>query len=82
MNWNDDWRDELNKDKPNVMERLAECRSTRNDMKIIAKIMYRYNLSKTKEQVLDRVQEWLAGANNQPELALDKDEYDKIIEIM
>lgn len=81
-NWNDDWREELKKDTYDIWERLADCRNTRTDIKIIAKLMYKYNPSKSKEDCLDRTLEWITEWNNQDNLYPDDDTYDKILASM
>ena len=54
MEWNNDWRSELEIKNPECYERLCECRNTKHDILIIAKLMYRYNQDRTKEDCLDR----------------------------
>lgn len=68
MNWNDDWRNELKETEPIIYKRLAECRNTKKDLLIIAKLMCKYNKDKTKEECLYRVVEWLVDWNSQTEL--------------
>lgn len=80
--WNDDWRDELKKDYYDEYERLSNAKSLRRDLKLIAKLMYKYNPNKTKEECLDRTIYWITDLNNQVNLIPDEDEYHKIIEIM
>ncbi|MEE3344797.1 MAG: hypothetical protein VZS44_11935 [Bacilli bacterium] len=63
--WNDDWRDELKNDDYEIWERLAECRNTRKDMIHMAKLVYKYNPSKSKEECLDRILEWVTDWNSQ-----------------
>ena len=81
--WDDDWRTDLRQDNPNFYDRLADCKSAAHDLKIIAKIMWRYNRTMhTKEECLDRTIEWITDWNNQVGLIPDSDEYKKILEFM
>ena len=81
--WDNDWLNDLRRDNSNLRDRLANCKSTARDLKIIAKIMWRYNRSShTKEECLDRTIEWITGWNNQVGLIPDSDEYKKILEFM
>lgn len=79
-NWNDDWREELKKDDYEAWTRLADCDNRRSDIKLYAKLVRKYNPSKTKEECLDRVIQWITDWNSQPELIPDDDEYNKILE--
>ena len=79
-NWNDDWREELKKDNYEAWIRLADCDNRRSDIKLYAKLVCKYNPSKTKEECLDHVIQWITDWNNQPELIPDDDEYKKILE--
>jgi len=82
-NWDDDWRIDLEQDNPKLMERFANCKATAHDLKIIAKIMWRYNRSgHTKEECLDRTIMWITDWNNQVGLIPDDDDYKKILEFM
>ena len=76
MNWNDDWREELKTDYYPVWERLAECRNTRKDIIIMAKLNYKYNRSKEPEECLNRIVEWVTDWNGQS-LSLIPDEEEK-----
>ena len=78
--WNNDWRDELKTDDYAAWERLADCRNRRSDIKKYAKLIYKYNPNRTKEDCLDRSIEWITEWNNQPNLIPDDEEYKKIIE--
>lgn len=80
--WNDDWRDELKSDDYAAWERLADCRNRRSDIKMYAKLIYKYNSNRTKEECLDRSIIWITDWNNQPGLIPDDDEYKKIIASM
>ena len=80
--WNDDWREELKTDDYESWLRLADCRNKRKDIKQYAKLIYKYNPSRTKEECLDRSITWITDWNNQPSLIPDDDEYKKIITSM
>jgi len=80
--WNDDWREELEKDYYDCYIRLCECRNTKKDLKILTKLLYKYNSSKTKEQCLDRIIAWVTDWNNQVNLVPDDDEYKKLLECL
>jgi hypothetical protein len=79
MKWNDDWRSELEIKNPECYERLCECRNTKHDILIIAKLMYRYNQDRTKEDCLDRTIEWITDWNNQIEIYPNEEDYQKIL---
>ena len=82
MEWNNDWRSELEIKNPECYERLCECRNTKNDILIISKIMYKYNQNRTKYDCLDRTIEWLTDWNSQFELCLSETEYQEILSKM
>ena len=82
MKWNNDWRSELEIKNPECYERLCECRNTKHDILIIAKLMYRYNQDRTKYDCLDRTIEWLTDWNSQFELCLSETEYQEILSKM
>ena len=78
--WNDDWREELKKDYEEVWIRLADCRNIRKDIVFIAKMMYKYNPTKSKQDCLDRTLEWITDWNNQSNLYPDyDDEYNNML---
>ena len=79
MEWNNDWRSELETKNPECYERLCECRNTKHDILIIAKLMYRYNQDRTKEDCLDRTIEWITDWNNQIEIYPNEEDYQKIL---
>lgn len=79
MKWNNDWRSELEIKNPECYERLCECRNTKHDILIIAKLMYRYNQDRTKEDCLDRTIEWITDWNNQIEIYPNEEDYQKIL---
>lgn len=67
--WCDYWRDYLKANYYSVYKRLCECRNTKSDLLLIAKVIYRFNNNDyTKEECLDRTISWLTDWNNQPEL--------------
>ena len=80
--WNDDWREELKENNPDAYERLSNAKNIKKDITEIAKLMYKYNLSGTKEDSLDRAIEWITDWNNQANLCLDDEEFKKILEII
>ena len=82
MEWNNDWRSELEIKNPECYERLCECRNTKNDILIISRIMYEYNQNRTKHDCLDRTIEWLTDWNSQFELYLSETEYQAILSKM
>ena len=79
MKWNNDWRSELEIKNPECYERLCEGRNTKHDILIIAKLMYRYNQDRTKEDCLDRTIEWITDWNNQIEIYPNEEDYQKIL---
>lgn len=78
--WNDDWRDELKKDDEECYIRLCDVHSVPKDILKIAKLMYKYNPSQSKENCLDRTLEWITDWNNQVYLYPDDDTYQKYLE--
>ena len=82
MEWNNDWRSELEIKNPECYERLCECRNTKNDILIISRIMYKYNQNRTKHDCLDHTIEWLTDWNSQFELYLSETEYQEILSKM
>lgn len=79
--WDDSWRTELEEKNYNCYERLCECRNTLADIKIMAKLMFKYNNELfTAEECLDRTADWVCDWNNQFYL-FDKigENYDDII---
>lgn len=79
--WNDNWREELERDFENVYTRLCECRNTKNDIIIMSRIMYEYNPNKSAEECLDRMIEWVGEWNNQYDLidTILPQEYDNML---
>ena len=61
------------------IQNVIECRNTKNDILIIAKLMYRYNQDRTKEDCLDRTIEWLTDWNSQIEIYPNEEDYQKIL---
>ena len=82
MEWNDDWRSELETKNPECYKRLCECKNTKNDILIISRLMYKYNQDRTKYDCLDRTIEWLTDWNSQFELYLSETEYQEILSKM
>lgn len=82
MKWNDDWREELEKDNEPCYNRLCDCRNTKADIRIIAKLMYKYNLAMGKDECLHRTLEWITDWNNQYNIDLTQEEFDEIINSM
>ena len=81
-NWNHDWREELKEENPKCYERFCDCKNNRRDLKIMAKLMYKYNPTKSKEDCLDKIIDWITGANNQVHLVPDEEEYQKLLECL
>lgn len=79
MVWNDEWREELRLTNENCYNRLCEGRNIKHDILIIAKLMYRYNQDRTKEDCLDRTIEWITDWNNQIEIYPNEEDYQKIL---
>lgn len=77
--WKDEWREELRDENKPCYDRLSECRSKHSDIKIIAKLMYKYNPDKSKEECLDRTILWITDWNSQVSLIPDEEEYKKIL---
>ena len=65
MKWNDDWRTELEKTNEGCYIRLCECRNTKNDVILMAKLMYKYNPLIGAEDCFIRMIEWVGDWNNQ-----------------
>ena len=64
--WNDKWRDELERNFESIFDRLCECSNIRNDIKIIAQLMFEYNYENyTAKECLDRTLEWIGDWNGQ-----------------
>lgn len=80
MNWNDNWRTELKEKNARCFDRLGDCRSTANDVAIMAKYVHKYNPTISKEDCFNRMIEWVCDWNNQFELfdKIDK-QYDKLL---
>ena len=68
MKWNNDWRDELKKTNEGCYIRLCECRNTRNDIIIMAKLVKKYNPTMTAEDCLIYMLEWVGDWNGQFEV--------------
>ena len=68
MIWNNDWRIELSHKDPECYERLCDCVNTKKDIITMARLNYKHNPFKEKEDCLDRILEWVTDWNNQPNL--------------
>lgn len=68
IKWDNDWTKELKDINYDCWLRLAECRNKPKDIKIMFKLMYKYNFNRSKEACLDRIATWVCDWNNQPEL--------------
>lgn len=79
MNWNDDWRQELEAVNEDCYCRLCECRNTKADMRLMVQLMTKYNAEKNVINIVDRVIEWVTGWNNQIYLIPDNTEYEKLL---
>ena len=66
--WNNDWRDELEKTNEGCYIRLCECRNTKNDIIIMAKLVKKYNPNMTAEDCLIYMLEWVGDWNGQFEV--------------
>lgn len=77
--WHDEWREELRDENKSCYDRLSECKSKRSDIKIIAKLMYKYNLDKSKQECLDRTLKWITDWNNQVDLYPNEEDYNNIL---
>ena len=65
MKWDDDWRKELEKTNEDCYIRLCECRNTKADVILMAKLMYKYNQTVDPEDCFIRMVEWVGDWNNQ-----------------
>lgn len=65
MKWDDDWRKELEKTHKGCYDRLCECRNTKNDVILMAKLMYKYNPMFSPEDCFVRIMDWVGDWNNQ-----------------
>lgn len=79
MKWNDDWRQELEREDEPCFTRLCECRNTKRDMFTMAKLLYKYNSDKSAEECLDRICEWVCCWNSQFNMELTEFEYNKYL---
>ena len=81
MEWNDDWRTELEETNYRCYERLCDCRNIRKDIVTITKLMIKYNPTFDKKECLERTLEWIGDWNNQFEITdMTKDEYNDVME--
>ena len=65
MSWNNEWRDELEKTDYNCYIRLCECRNTRKDVILMAKLVKEYNPTQPAEECLIYMMEWVGDWNGQ-----------------
>lgn len=80
MNWNNDWRNELEQNDYECYIRLCECRNTRKDLITLSKLVYKYNPSVNKEDCFIYILEWVGDWNGQFELTdLAKEEFEKLL---
>ena len=80
MNWNDDWREELEEKDYNCYMRLCECRNTRKDVIKMAKLVGKYNPTQPAEECLIHMMEWVGEWNGQYMVTdFTKGEYKKAI---
>ena len=73
---NNDWR---NKIPTKVLNRLAECRSTKHDMLIMAKACQRENPNVAPIDCVIYIMEWVTDWNNQIELELTTAEFEHYV---
>lgn len=65
MTWNNDWREELKKINNDCYYRLCECRNTRKDVILMAKLVKEYNPTQPSEECLIYMMEWVGDWNGQ-----------------
>lgn len=76
--WNDDWRNELKEKNHEVWERLCECRNTKNDIKIMSRLVKKYNNSIDAVDCLERIMTWVNDWNGQ-NIDFTIEEYENIL---
>lgn len=76
--WNDDWRNELKEKNHKVWERLCECRNTKNDIKIMSRLVKKYNNSIDAVDCLERIMTWVNDWNGQ-NIDFTIEEYENIL---
>ena len=76
--WNDDWRNELKEKNYKVWERLCECRNTKNDIKIMSRLVKKYNNSIDAVDCLERIITWVNDWNGQ-NIDFTIEEYENIL---
>ena len=80
MNWNNDWRDELESTNYNCYERLCECRNTRKDILTMAKLVVKYNPEVPAEECSIYILQWVGDLNGQYNVTdLTNEEYSDMI---
>ena len=78
--WNNDWRDKLAQTDYDCYIRLCECRNTKNDVILMAKLVKSYNPTQSAEECLIYIMEWVGDWNGQYEVTdFTTDEYKRII---
>ena len=78
--WNNDWRDKLTQTDYGCYIRLCECRNTKNDVILMAKLVKSYNPTQSSEECLIYIMEWVGDWNGQYEVTdFTTDEYKRII---
>lgn len=65
MKWNNDWREKLKKVDNDCYYRLCECRNTRKDVILMAKLVKEYNPNQPSEECLIYMMEWVGDWNGQ-----------------
>ena len=76
--WNDDWRNELKEKNYKVWERLCECRNTKNDIKIMSRLVKKYNNSIDAVDCLEIIMTWVNDWNGQ-NIDFTIEEYENIL---
>lgn len=60
--WNNDWRYDIPGD---VRSRLADCKNTWNDIKVMGRAMKVANPDRSAEDCAERILDWVLDWNNQ-----------------
>lgn len=74
--WDNSWRDNI---PGEVRSRLAECRNTWKDIKIMGRAMYEVNPDVDPEDCAVRILEWVCDWNNQYNLDPTVDQYNELV---
>lgn len=81
MKINNDWRNELEKTNEGCYIRLCECRNTRNDIVIMARLVKKYNPTMEAEDCFIYMLEWVGDLNGQYNITdLTKNEYKEMLD--